>query len=152
MKAVRTLGYDQPTDDQKDAISSFKLTRCFRNNSMAYRSAWDIRKVCYSAQSYTMEVTASSLSLPRLSLAKHGFLRTYSFRPVERERTVNLQKNACIFASGYWPNKTRSFGAVFFSAKDTSYLVSHIQHVVICKPEAGQQICNKHSNYITRMT
>ena len=23
MKAVRTLGYDQPTDDQKDAISSF---------------------------------------------------------------------------------------------------------------------------------
>ena len=23
VKAVRTLGYDQPTDDQKDAISSF---------------------------------------------------------------------------------------------------------------------------------
>ena len=44
-----------------------------------------------------MEVTASSLSLPRLSFAKHGFLRTYSFRLVETGTNCKLAEERVYF-------------------------------------------------------
>ena len=113
MKTVRTLGYDQPTDDQKDAISS-------------------------SAQSYTMEVTASSIIAPLTQSCKARLLADILVPALlKRERAVNKlaeeRVSACIFAS-YWPNKTRC--DIFLQITQGTW--SAISSMWSCiKPEAG---------------